>query len=190
MEDIRIRGLGKAFGEKQVLREVSLTIPAGGTVCLMAPSGAGKTTLLRMLAGLETPDAGEITGLAGYRTGMVFQEDRLIGALSPVENIRLVAPERSRDSLLPLLERFLLRDCADQPARELSGGMARRTALLRALLSDANLLLLDEPFTGLDGETLAVVLEETRALLAGRTCVLVTHRPEEAEALGAEIVSL
>ena len=68
--------------------------------------------------------------------------------------------------------------------------MARRTALLRALLSDTDLLLLDEPFTGLDGETLAVVLEETRRLLADRTCVLVTHRPEEAEALGARVISL
>ena len=190
MEDITIRGLCKSYGEKQVLRDLNMTIPAGQVTCLMAPSGAGKTTLLRILAGLEKTDAGEIIGLAGYRTGMVFQEDRLIGAFSPVENIRLVAPERSRASLLPLLERFLLKDCADQPAAELSGGMARRTALLRALLSDADLLLLDEPFTGLDGETLGVVLGETRALLADRTCVLVTHRAEEAEALGAGITGL
>jgi NitT/TauT family transport system ATP-binding protein len=190
MEDICITGLCKAFGGKRVLRDLDLTIPAGSTLCLMAPSGAGKTTLLRILAGLEQADAGSITGLSGYRTGMVFQENRLMGGFSLVDNIRLVSPGLTRDAILPVLDRFMLRDSADQPVRELSGGMARRTALLRALLSDADLLLLDEPFTGLDQETLSQVLEETRLRLPGRTCVMATHQPEEAEALGARIVSL
>ncbi len=113
-----------------------------------------------------------------------------MGGFSLVDNIRLVSPGLTRDAILPVLDRFMLRDSADQPVRELSGGMARRTALLRALLSDADLLLLDEPFTGLDQETLSQVLEETRLRLPGRTCVMATHQPEEAEALGARIVSL
>ena len=188
MEDIRIRGLEKAFGDKQVLREVSLTIPAGGTVCLMAPSGAGKTTLLRMLAGLETPDAGEITGLAAYRTGMVFQEDRLIPWRTVLENVALFAADPGAAETA--LERVGLAEWSKAFPHQLSGGMARRAALARAVAMRPDLLLLDEPFNGLDPDLRRQIAD---LLLEGRDerlTEVVAHTAEDRQMLRAQTVFL
>ena len=163
-----IQGLYKAFDGKQVLRDFSAVLPAGRVTGLMAPSGTGKTTLLRILMGLERPDRGTITGLQGLRLSAVFQEDRLCENLNPVSNLRLVTPALSRE-----------------PVRELSGGMRRRVAILRALLAEYDLLFLDEPFKGLDRETKEVVMADTRRRCDGRTVLFVTHDPTELEAMGA-----
>ena len=183
MQDIVIRGLSKAFDGKQVLRDFSAVLPAGQVTGLMAPSGAGKTTLLRILMGLEMPDRGTITGLQGLRLSAVFQEDRLCENLDPVSNLRLVTPTLSRAAAEEALKAVGLTDCLHQPTRELSGGMRRRVAILRALLAEYDLLLLDEPFRGLDEDTKALVMEDTRRRSAGRTVLLVTHDPAEAEAM-------
>lgn len=185
MEDIVIRSLSKAFDGKPALQGFSATLPAGRVSCIMAPSGGGKTTLLRILLGLEAADSGEVHGLAGLRLSAVFQEDRLLENLSPVANIRLVNPRRPRGEVLAALAAVRLSGCADQPARELSGGMRRRVAILRALLAEWDVLLLDEPFKGLDEETKACVLAFVRRAVEGRTAVLVTHDAAEARALGA-----
>ena len=179
MRDIEIKGLCKAFDGKQVLRDFSAVLPAGQVTGLMAPSGAGKTTLLRILMGLETQDRGIITGLDGLRLSAVFQEDRLCENLNPVSNLRLVTPALSWEAAVGLT------DCQRQPARELSGGMRRRVAILRALLTEYDLLFLDEPFKGLDQETKEIVMADTRRRCAGRTVLFVTHDPAELEALGA-----
>ena len=92
MQDIIIRHLNKSYGGNPVLKDLSALIPAGKLTAVMAPSGTGKTTLLRILAGLEKPDSGEITGLSGLRVSMVFQEDRLIDSLDAAANIRITAP--------------------------------------------------------------------------------------------------
>lgn len=115
----------------------------------------------------------------------MFQEDRLLENLSPVANIRLVNPRRPRGEVLAALAAVRLSGCEDQPARELSGGMRRRVAILRALLAEWDVLLLDEPFKGLDEETKACVLAFVRRAVEGRTAVLVTHDAAEARALGA-----
>lgn len=188
MADIIIEGLCKRYGDKVVLRDFSLTLTEGRATCLMAPSGAGKTTLLRLLAGLESPDAGNVNGLEGLRLGVVFQEDRLLDWLDAVENIRLTAPERSGDSIMEALRRFGLGNIEGQPVGQLSGGMRRRVALLRALLSPADVLLLDEPFNGLDEATRAAVAKEALRLINGRTALLITHDPDEAGLMGAETV--
>ena len=188
MEDIVLEGICKAFDGKTVLSGFSAVLPCGRVTAVMAPSGAGKTTLLRLLMGLDVPDSGRIEGLAGHRMAAVFQEDRLCGYLSPVDNIRLVNPARTAQEVRAALAEMGLAGCEAQPCRELSGGMNRRVALLRALLADADLLLLDEPFKGLDARTREDVMRRTRARCAGRTVVLVTHDPAEAEALGAEQV--
>ena len=133
MQDIRIEGLSKRFGDKVVLRDVSLRFPAGRVSCLMAPSGAGKTTLLRILMGLETADEGRVTGLEGARIAPVFQEDRLLEGLDAAGNIRLVTPGLSDPDAAVALRDFSLEAVAGQPVSELSGGMRRRVALLRAL---------------------------------------------------------
>ena len=188
MQDIVIRGLCKAFDGKQVLRDFSAALPAGQVTGLMAPSGAGKTTLLRVLMGLETPDRGTITGLEGLRLSAVFQEDRLCENLNPVSNLRLVTPALSRTAAAEALAAVGLTDCQRQPARELSGGMRRRVAILRALLAEYDLLFLDEPFKGLDQETKEIVMADTRRRCAGRTVLFVTHDMAEALDLADVII--
>lgn len=186
MQNIVLDGLCKAYGENQVLLGFSGTIVAGKTTAIMAPSGRGKTTLLRILMGLEQPDSGSITGLQGLRRSAVFQEDRMCENLSPVSNIRLVCPHTKHANILTALEQVGLSSCAAQPVRELSGGMRRRVALLRALLAEYDVLFLDEPFKGLDAETKEVVMAYTRRLTNSKTVLLVTHDPEEALAMGAQ----
>ena len=116
----------------------------------------------------------------------MFQEDRLLENLSPVANIRLVNPRlHAAGRCSPPLRPCAFRAALDQPARELSGGMRRRVAILRALLAEWDVLLLDEPFKGLDEETKACVLAFVRRAVEGRTAVLVTHDAAEARALGA-----
>ena len=190
MADIVVTKLCKAFDGKPVLEDVSLRLPEGQTTCLSAPSGAGKTTLLRILLGLESPDAGRVEGLEGRRCAVVFQEDRLLEHLSAVGNLRLVNPRLDRDEARAALGRFGLSGSADQPVRELSGGMRRRVALLRALLSEWDVLMMDEPFTALDDATRAQVIAQTARLIRGRTALLITHSAEEAHALGARTVTL
>ena len=187
MRDIVIRGLGKAYDGKPVLDGLTLTFPSGQISAVMAPSGAGKTTLLRLLMGLEKPDRGSISGLEGLRISAVFQENRLLEYLTPAGNLRLTAPELTQAEILGAMREMQLTGCEGQPVRELSGGMKRRVALLRALLTPCDLLLLDEPFKGLDDRTLAAVIAFTRAKCAGRTTVLVTHSLAEATAMGAMI---
>lgn len=187
---MKIQHLCKSFGGKVVLDHVSLTLESGGTACLMAPSGRGKTTLLRCIAGLETPDSGQITDLP-ERIAYVFQEDRLCDGFSAVDNIRLVTGKAlGEGEIRRHLEELGLTGSLDQPVRELSGGMRRRVVISRAVCFGADLLLLDEPFKGLDDEarqqTAGYILRHRGA--AAILCV--THDREDAAALGgADIVT-
>lgn len=185
--DIEIRDLSKSYNGKNVLDHVSYTFKDGSTTCIMAPSGQGKTTLLRILMGLEEPDSGEISGLEGRKMGVVFQEDRLCKNLSPVSNIRLVCRKNiTKTEIIEAMEAVGIADCASQPARELSGGMCRRTAILRALLSEGSVLLMDEPFKGLDKDTKLRVMDYTRSKCIGRTVILVTHDEDEARYMAGQ----
>lgn len=187
---MKIQHLCKSFDGKMVLDHVSLTLESGGTACLMAPSGRGKTTLLRCIAGLETPDSGQITDLP-ERIAYVFQEDRLCDGFSAVDNIRLVTGKAlGEGEIRRHLEELGLAGSLDQPVRELSGGMRRRVVISRAVCFGADLLLLDEPFKGLDDEarqqTAGYILRHRGA--AAILCV--THDREDAAALGgADIVT-
>ena len=146
--DIQIEHLDKAYGENQVLKDFSAVIPEGKTTCIMAPSGKGKTTLLNILLGLEAYDGGRIRGLEGKKKSAVFQEDRLCENLSSRANIRMIREKKiSRGSgflkkMEEGLEALELQEWGDQPVRKLSGGMKRRTAILRALLADWEILVL------------------------------------------------
>ena len=177
MPDIVVDHVSKTFDGKPVLSDVCFTFPGGRISALTAPSGAGKTTLLRILLGLETPDAGRVTGLEGVRLGAVFQEDRLLERVDALGNLRLVRPDMSRHALSDAMARFGLSGAEDQRTDALSGGMRRRLALLRALLSDAEVLMLDEPFNGLDDDTLDHVVRATADMIDGRTAILVSHDP-------------
>ena len=184
MEDIIIREVYRSFGEKEVLHGFSARLQAGTITGLMAPSGSGKTTLLRILMGLDRPQRGEITGLDGLRVSAVFQEDRLCENLNAAANIRLVTPTLTLETVEASLQAVGLGDSSRQPVRELSGGQKRRVAILRALLAQYDLLLLDEPVRGLDAATKQVVLTDTPTRCAGQTVLLVTHDPEELDAMG------
>ena len=176
--------LCKSFGGKAVLEGVSLTLPAGQIACLMAPSGQGKTTLLRCIAGLEKPDSGEILDLPD-RIGYVFQEDRLCGGFSAVDNIRLVTGKAlGEGEIRRHLEELGLAGSLDQPVRELSGGMRRRVVISRAVCFGADLLLLDEPFKGLDDEARQQTADYILRHRGAAAILCVTHDREDAAALG------
>ena len=145
---IAVHKLCKAFGGKAVLQDFSCELEEGRVTALMAPSGAGKTTLLRILLGLETADSGEITGLSDKRLAAVFQEDRLLDFMTPVDNIRLPEPKLERAVILREMAAMGLTGCENQPVRELSGGMRRRVAILRALLCGADGIALDGAVQG------------------------------------------
>ena len=187
---MKIQHLCKSFDGKMVLDHVSLTLESGGTACLMAPSGRGKTTLLRCIAGLEAPDSGQITDLP-ERIAYVFQEDRLCDGFSAVDNIRLVTGKAlGEGEIRRHLEELGLAGSLDQPVRELSGGMRRRVVISRAVCFGADLLLLDEPFKGLDDEARQQTADYILRHRGAAAILCVTHDREDAAVLGgADIVT-
>lgn len=188
--ELRIDHVSKAYGGQAVLRDVTVTVGSGVT-CLMAPSGAGKTTLLRILLGLERPDSGTVYGLEGRRLAAVFQEDRLLEQQDWRGNLRFVLGSAFDEAeALTLLEELGLSDTGAQPVGEWSGGMKRRLALARALLAPFDVLILDEPFTGLDGDNRRRAAGSILARTAQRPVLLVTHDEADAKALSARIIHL
>lgn len=191
LSDVEFRHVCKAYGANEVLRRATFTLPGGGVRCLMAPSGSGKTTLFRVLLGLEHADSGEIRGISPGRISMMFQEDRLCDTLTPVENVALVLPpDTRRADVAALLAEILPTDCLGQPAMELSGGMRRRVSLACAVAFPSDLIVLDEPFTGLDQATKEKVIAFVLRHRAGRTLLVATHGEDDARLLGAERVNL
>lgn len=190
-DTIEICHLKKAYGEHVIFSNLTMELKKGAVTCLMAPSGAGKTTLLRILAGLEQADGGKIGGLEALRKSMVFQEPRLAEELTAAANIQLAVKrrmfgkeKRSSRHLVEEMEELGLSGCENQAVSELSGGMRQRVAVLRAMRMDADFLLLDEPFRGLDAGTKKKTMNYIRRKGKEKTMLLVTHDLEEAEAMG------
>ena len=190
-DTIEICHLKKAYGEHVIFSNLTMELKKGAVTCLMAPSGAGKTTLLRILAGLEQADGGKIGGLEALRKSMVFQEPRLAEELTAAANIQLAVrrrmfgkEKRSSRHLVEEMEELGLSGCENQAVSELSGGMRQRVAVLRAMRMDADFLLLDEPFRGLDAGTKKKTMNYIRRKGKEKTMLLVTHDLEEAEAMG------
>ena len=179
--DLIIDNLYKAYDGHVVLDGLTHTFPHGKLTCVTGPSGCGKTTLLRLIAGLETPDAGRVLGVPEGGVSMVFQEDRLPPQLDAADCLRCVLKRDARREarIAGALASLDLAEASGQPVREYSGGMRRRVALARALLFPSPLVLLDEPFKGLDAATRRRAIDFCRPLLAGRTTLLVTHDPED-----------
>ena len=187
---LSIQHLEKRFGEKVLFRDLCLTVDAPAV--LWAPSGWGKTTLLRILMGLEAPTGGTVEGVG--RVGAVFQEDRLCPQLTAVQNVALVLPgdeARYEQDIIRNFQRIGMDTAAlALPAGRLSGGQKRRTALLRALWAPADTLLLDEPFTGMDPETLGAAAALLAQKSAGRPVLLATHDREAIRLLGWPVIEL
>ena len=198
-----------AVGPARIVDAVSLQAAAGKVTCLLGPSGSGKTTLLRLLAGLERPtggavridgavvaDANRSVPAEERGVGVVFQDYALFPHLSVSDNVlfglRGFAPADARRRAGALLERIGLADRADAHSHELSGGEQQRVALARALAPRPGILLMDEPFSGLDARLRDEMREETLAILreTRATSVIVTHDPEEALRMGDAIALL
>ena len=199
------QGLVRRFAGRRVVDGISLRIAAGEIFCLLGPSGCGKSTTLRMLAGVETPDEGTITVdgrlVEGPRVsvpperrsvGLMFQDFALFPHLSVAENVAFGlggsrAEQRARVG--ELLERVHLSRHIDSFPHELSGGEQQRVALARALAPRPSVMLMDEPFSGLDNRLRDGIRDETLGLLKeeGTAVLMVTHEPEEAMRMADQI---
>jgi heme ABC exporter ATP-binding subunit CcmA len=189
------RDVSHAFGALRALDGISFSLARGQTLAIFGPNGAGKTTLLKVLAGLIRPLRGEARVEGGRRAiGWIGHQSQLYGPLTVLENLRFwaslydVPADEARRRSAELLARLDLTAQGDQPVRTLSRGQLQRAAIARALVHDPRVLLLDEPFTGLD----RLAAEELRGLLGelaatGRATVLVTHNVEEGTELATDI---
>lgn len=188
---IIITDLCKTFDDNEVLKNVNITLKDNSIYCLMGASGIGKTTLLRILMGLEHADSGSISGIDIKSISCMFQEDRLIPYLSAIDNVRIVLRgKNNRDEIRNNLLSILPDDSLDMPVNSLSGGMKRRVALARALSYPGKLIILDEPFTGLDKDTKLNVIDYILKMRNNRTLLIATHGTDDVNLLGAEIIKL
>ena len=189
MTAITLSNINKRFGEKVLFRDYSLHIEAGEFVAIKGESGTGKTTLLNIIGLLETPDSGTIDGLKNLKISAVFQEDRLLEGYDVLTNLRFVCRQRLSDAELSAYAATLLpQNALSQPVCEFSGGMKRRLSLLRALLVPFDLLILDEPFNGLDSENRKKAAALVRNRAQDKILLFAAHTKEDAALLGAEIL--
>ena len=185
MHNLILKNLSFAYGNETVFNDLSLSFESKSIYLLSAPSGRGKTTLLRLIAGLIKQSSGEIVGGG---VAFAFQESRLFPALSALENASVSASSIDARKMLLSLG-FSEEDLLKTPS-ELSGGMKQRVSLVRAFLSDAPILLLDEPFKELDDKVRETVYEIIKEIANSKLVILVSHDLSDAENLSATVVYL
>jgi len=202
---LEVRGLSRRFHGQQVVNDLSLSIAPGQVTCLLGPSGCGKSTTLRMIAGVETPDAGEILidGVQVFArgrnlppeargVGLMFQDFALFPHLTVAENVAFgLSGDRATKAarVTELLERVNLHGYGEKHPHQLSGGEQQRVALARALAPRPQVMLMDEPFSGLDNRLRDGIRDTTLDILKseGAAVLLVTHEPDEALRMADEI---
>ena len=169
--------LSFSYGKKEILRELSYVFPEHAAVAITGSSGIGKTTLLHLIAGLLTPASGQIHCDLN-RPAFIFQEPRLFPWLTALDNVRLIGGDDGRAAeLLDLLLEDP--DAKHLYPNELSGGMKQRVSIARALAYEGDLILMDEPFRGLDPQTRGRVAARFFEMSAGKTVLMVTHDQNE-----------
>ncbi len=207
MPGLTLEGISHAFGEVPVIDEITLKVEPGEVVCLLGPSGSGKSTLLRIAAGLETQQAGvviigdEVVATDGYclppearDIGLMFQDYALFPHLSVLDNVAFGISEKSadrrREAAGEMLDQMGIRHLAKAYPHTLSGGEQQRVALARALAPNPGIMLMDEPFSGLDVRLRDQVRDDSLAVLKklGTATMLVTHDPDEAMHMADHIV--
>lgn len=189
--ELKVNHLSKSFGTLKVLEQLNLFFQSGTAYCLMGPSGSGKTTFLRILLGLEKADSGSVEGLPGTRASAVFQENRLCESFTPEDNIAMVIPGRSSKSRTQAtgeLLRLLPMEALSRPVSTLSGGMKRRVAIVRALSVPCDMVLMDEPFTGLDEKTKSTVIQYIKEKTFDKLVIINTHQEEDVALLNGTLV--
>ncbi|HEX7310714.1 MAG TPA: ABC transporter ATP-binding protein [Gaiellaceae bacterium] len=180
---IRARGLAMRYGPKRIFDGLELDVERGGFVLVTGPNGAGKTTLLRLVAGLVAPTGGEIAvDATRAQLGFLAHEPLVYRELTPLENLdmygRLYRVAERRERIGMLLERFDLWDARNERTSSFSHGMLQRLALCRVLLHEPELVLLDEPFAGLDSEGSELLDRELASRRGNATFLVATHEPE------------
>ena len=202
--DIRLDAISHAYGETEVLRDISLEVPSGRIVCLVGPSGCGKSTLLRFIGGLERPGSGRVLQLGEPPEGClnpltyIFQDFALLPWRTVRGNVSLVLEDHGirgarADAVIgDVLARTRLTDFAEALPKQLSGGMKQRVAIARALAVNPAVMLMDEPLSALDSQTRELLMDDLVALWTRQpfTSVYVTHNLAEAVRLGHRIVVL
>lgn len=187
---LRAQGLLIGYGAEPLCEPLGFSLGPSSCLCLQAPSGTGKTTLLHTVARLQCPLAGSLENTARGRS-MMFQDTRLVEDLDAIDNILLFArPGFTRKDARDLACELLPKDALSRPVRELSGGQRRRVELTRAFAAPGELVLLDEPFGGLDAQAHSCALAFVKRHGAGRIVVFATHDADDAQALGAQILEL
>jgi heme exporter protein A len=192
---IRARKLGRRFGAKRVIHDLDFDVAARDCLLVTGPNGSGKSTLLSLCAGLLAPTGGEIeVAVERGRIGYLAHEPLLYRELTALENLELYGrlyrvPER-RERIGMLLERFGLWEGRHERVGAFSRGMVQRLALCRALLHGPELLLLDEPFAGLDEAGATLLDRELVSLAAERTLVVATHDPARLDRLATNRLAL
>lgn len=194
---IKLMNITKSFGRHEVLQDFCLNIFEGEVVCLLGPSGSGKTTILKMLSGLDSSYEGCVEGLEDKVISYVFQESRLIPWLSVYDNLHYVLEDKIEINKLDehirfFLEKVGLLDFKDAFPNTLSGGMKQRVSLARAFSVPHDILLLDEPFQGLDDELKHQLMDLLESLIDmdKKTVIMVTHDLSEAFRLGDKVIKL
>jgi len=186
--DIIVEKLTKNYGGKRIFCDMTQNFHDGGVYALMGESGCGKTTLFRILLGLTEQNEGRIKVPEG-RCSVVFQENRLCRGETPVSNVSMTVKRgRTKEEIEDSLLEILPKECLVQAVEQLSGGMKRRTAIARAMLSGSEWMILDEPFTGLDEETKKKTAAFILKYRNGRTMLVSTHQRQDVELLSADLV--
>ncbi len=187
---IEFKNVSFSYGDLQVLKDFNLTVNGGECVQLYGVSGSGKTTVSRLISGLDTADSGNI--IVPQKISIVFQEDRLLENLDIQKNVRLVLSKEQYPIADSLLKEFGLYAVRKKRISELSGGMKRRVAIIRAVAFGGDALILDEPFNGLDTENkiIAANIIKREFLQKNKPVLLITHIKEDAELLDARIIEL
>lgn len=188
---IKLDSVSKAY-DRTLFSNLSLSISEGDRICLFGESGCGKTTLLNIILGITKPDSGEVVRADGLKMSAVFQEDRLIEHLTGVENIYALSNKKGdiSSATSALVAVGIGPAEFDKPVREWSGGMRRRAAVVRAMLSDSSLIAMDEPFNGLDAKTRRVVADFISVNIGSRALLLISHSQKDAERLSCSFVKL
>lgn len=190
--ELKVKNLVKKYDGKTVLDGVNVSFEDGRVYAVMGPSGGGKTTLLHVLMGVLKEDEGEVEGRETKKFSAVFQENRLFEFLTAAENVVVVGEKGEGQEELArveeILREILPEEALGQCVAEYSGGMKRRVTIARAVLAKSDVIVMDEPFTGLDEETKGKVVAFIEKYREGRTLIFSTHQEEEVELLGAERV--
>lgn len=179
--DIVLKNISKYFGEKEVLKNLDLTIEKGKVTIIIGESGVGKTSLLKILMGIDRDFTGKVLGVEDKRISVVFQENRLCENLTVKMNIRIIN-EKIRDEEIDIcLNKLGMKETLNMKVSDLSGGMKRRVVILRALLNPFDILILDEPFKGLDSKNKRKTIDFLKTKIKGKEVIIVTHDKSEGE---------